>query len=382
MFKYFLLKVMRSKIYLFWCLCFPLVIMACMNVAFGNVYNVQNSIDPIKTLIITESDGMYANGFKSLIQGFADKDAEDHFFDLTEMTDRDEATKLIRSGEYVILFIAGDNDIEVYLSEDHSTTSGVLARSMADTYKSNFKLISDAYMTAPDKADEIIKGLQENFEYTEVDMGAFSGDPNPYIWYFFSTLVMGMFFNAMTGVNLVSELKADVSSDAARLSLSPASKTKMVWCAFAARLIPALVISAIHLTVMRLAFKVPLGNNVFRLILFVVAADIFAISFGVICGLIFKGSTETRENRTTAVLMCSVFLSGEMVMQLPGIIEKSCPIINDINPATVMNMAFYRMAMYNDAFDFYMNMGKLIAASVIFLTIGALVLRREKYASV
>ena len=80
--------------------------------------------------------------------------------------------------------------------------------------------------------------------------------------------------------------------------------------------------------------------------------------------------------------MVSVFLSGEMVMQLPGIIEKYCPIVNDINPATVMNMAFYRMALYNDPFDFYMNMGKLVVAAVVFLTIGVLVLRREKYASV
>ena len=69
-------------------------------------------------------------------------------------------------------------------------------------------------------------------------------------------------------------------------------------------------------------------------------------------------------------------------MQLPGIIERICPVINDINPATVMNMAFYRMAMFNDPFDFYVNMIKLVAVSVIFLTIGTLVLRREKYASV
>ena len=116
--------------------------------------------------------------------------------------------------------------------------------------------------------------------------------------------------------------------------------------------------------------------------LFVLTANIFAISFGVVCGLIFKGNLESRENKTTAVLMLSVFISGEMVMQLPGIIERSFPILNDINPATVMNMAFYRMSMYNDPLDFYLNMGKLIAVSVIFLTIGVIVLRRERYASV
>ena len=40
MFKYYLLKVLRNRNYLFWCMVFPLMIMACMNAAFGNIYNV------------------------------------------------------------------------------------------------------------------------------------------------------------------------------------------------------------------------------------------------------------------------------------------------------------------------------------------------------
>ena len=382
MFKYYLMRVLRNKIYLFWCLAFPLVIMGCMFTAFGNIYNVENSIDPIKTVLIMDSEGDYALGFKSLLDRFSVSDSEEYFFDMVEASGREDAMEKVRKGDVELLFVAGDKDIEVYLTENHTTTSGVISKSMADTYKSNYKVISEAYETAPDKVEEIMKGLTESFEYTKVDYGNFADDPNPYTWYFFSTLVMGIFFTAMTGVNLVSDLKADVSNEAARLSLSPSSKTKMIWYAFMARLIPGIVISAIHLACMKFIFKIPMGNNIFRIILFVLVADIFAISFGVVCGLIFKGNIEARENKTTAVLMVSVFISGEMVMQLPGIIEKTCPIINDVNPATIMNMAFYRMSMYNDPIDFYLNMGKLVLVSLIFLAIGVIVLRREKYASV
>ena len=70
-----------------------------------------------------------------------------------------------------------------------------------------------------------------------------------------------------------------------------------------------------------------------------------------------------------------------MINTLPGTIEKYCPIVNDINPATVMNMTFYRMALYSDNLDFYLNMAKIVGAGVIFLAIGTLILRREKYAS-
>ena len=75
---------------------------------------------------------------------------------------------------------------------------------------------------------------------------------------------MGLFFTAMSGVNLVGDLKADVSEEAARLSLSPSSKSKMIWYAFIARLIPSVIISVIHLAFMRLVFQISLGSNVFQ----------------------------------------------------------------------------------------------------------------------
>ena len=48
-----------------------------------------------------------------------------------------------------------------------------------------------------DEAQEMIENLASRKTFTEVDMGAFSDDPNPYVWYFYSTLVMGLFFTAM-----------------------------------------------------------------------------------------------------------------------------------------------------------------------------------------
>ena len=80
--------------------------------------------------------------------------------------------------------------------------------------------------------------------------------------------------------------------------------------------------------------------------------------------------------------MTSVFLSGEMVGVLPGLFEQYCPIINDINPATVMNMTFYNLTVGNSVSGFYLNITKIIAVAALLLVVGALVLRREKYASV
>ena len=386
MFRYYFLRVLRNRNYLFWCMLFPLMIMFCMNAAFGNVYDTQNRIDPMKTVLVVDSEEYFATQFKEMLKGFSGDDAERRFFDLTENDSAEKAKELLLAEEAEVLFVAGDDDIQVFLAEDHSITSGIIARTLTDSYKTGFVLMTDVYENAENMPEEAINEIMENLtreiDYTIQEQGIFNDSPNPYTWYFYSTLVMGMFFNAMTGVNLVSDLKADVSGEAMRLSVSPEKKGKMITYAFIARLIPSLAISSIHLAVMRLALKVPLGDDPLRLAAFVLAADVFAIGFGVICGILFKGPVESRENKTTAVLMASVFLGGEMISQLPGLIERNLPILNDINPATVMNMALYRLAMYNDAYDFYINMIKLVAASVIFLVIGAMILRRERYASV
>ncbi|MBR5059049.1 MAG: hypothetical protein IKX04_10890, partial [Clostridiales bacterium] len=59
----------------------------------------------------------------------------------------------------------------------------------------------------------------------------------------------------------------------------------------------------------------------------------------------------------------------------------SCPIVNQINPATIMNFAFYRLVNYPTLNGFWMNLVKIFVATLVFLTVSIMKLRREKYAA-
>ena len=76
-----------------------------------------------------------------------------------------------------------------------------------------------------------------------------------------------------------------------------------------------------------------------------------------------------------------VFLSGEMIATLPGVFEQNIPWLNDINPATILNMSLYKLVYYSDISFFYFEMGKILLLTIIFLSIATLRLRRQKYAS-
>lgn len=382
MFKYSIIKMFRSIGGLFWMFIFPLVLMTAMHFAFDSIYSYQNSIDPMRTILITEGQGVYQEGFEDLIESLSEEGSEDQLFILEEADSLEDAKAKLAGEEAEIIFVVSDGDVEVYLQENHSITSAAVAGSIADTYKQRYQLIADAWEQDPAFAMELVNNAAENVTYTVSKEDAFGAEPNPYNWYFLSTLVMGILFMAMMGINMVGDLRADVSAVAMRYSVSPARKGQMVVTAFAARVIPGLVIVAIQLMVMKYVFGIYLGNDYLKLALFVVAAVMFSISFGVICGLCFKGDVHQRGNKATSLIMISVFLSGEMISQLPGLFEKYFPIFNKINPATVLNMALFKLTIGNSAEGFFMNIAEIIGLTVVFLAIGIAVLRREKYASV
>ena len=382
MFKYSIIKMFRSIGGLFWMFVFPLVLMTAMHFAFDSIYSYQNSIDPMKTILITEGQGVYQEGFEDLIESLSEEGSEDQLFILEEADSLEDAKAKLAGEEAEIIFVVSDGDVEVYLQENHSITSAAVAGSIADTYKQRYQLIADAWEQDPAFAMELVNNAVENVTYTVSVEDAFGAEPNPYNWYFLSTLVMGILFMAMMGINMVGDLRADVSAVAMRYSVSPARKGQMVVTAFAARVIPGLVIVAIQLMVMKYVFGIYLGNDYLKLGLFVVSAVMFSISFGVICGLCFKGDVHQRGNKATSLIMISVFLSGEMISQLPGLFERYFPIFNKINPATVLNMALFKLTIGNSAEGFFMNIAEIIGLTVVFLAIGIAVLRREKYASV
>ncbi len=363
-------------------LVFPLVLMTAMHFAFDSIYAYQNSIDPMKTILITEGEGMYQEGFAGLVETLSEEGAENRLFVLDEDTSLEDAKTKLANQEAEIIFVVSDDDIEVYLQENHSVTAAAVAGTVADSYMQRSHLIADACERDPAYAMELIDDTAENVTYTVSQKDFFASDPNPYHWYFLSTQVMGILFMAMMGINMVGDLRADVSDVAMRYSVSPAPKGKMVVTAFVARLIPGIIIAIVQLFIMKHVFGIYLGNDYLKLALFVVAAVMFSISFGVICGLCFKGDVNQRGNKATSLIMISVFLSGEMISQLPGIFEKYFPVFNKINPATVLNMALFKLTICNSAEGFYANIAEIIGLTVVFLAIGIAVLRREKYASV
>ena len=141
MFKYSIIKMFRSIGGLFWMFVFPLVLMTAMHFAFDSIYDYQNSIDPMKTILITEGQGAYQEGFEDLIESLSEEGSEDQLFILEEADSLEDAKAKLAEEEAEIIFVVSDGDVEVYLQENHSITSAAVAGSIADTYKQRYQLM-------------------------------------------------------------------------------------------------------------------------------------------------------------------------------------------------------------------------------------------------
>ena len=376
MFKYFLKKTLRNRMFIFWSLCFPLALMALFTAAFSGIYDIENRVDTKKVAVISESDTPFASNFDEVIENV-------DVLDGVEVKDMKDAEALLESGEITGLYVVNNKDIDIVMTPDYSEADASILKTVADFYMREYSLIEDAARNGDITGiQKVIDSLSEELDVVSPVNSAYNETTNPYIWYYFSTLVMGILFQAMAGINLISDLQADISRSAMRTSVSPTKKIKIVMAGLLSRYLVSLSVSAVALLAMRFVFHIPLGKRILPIILFVLLSNLFSLSLGQICGLFFKGNMTTRGNKTTGLIMVSVFLSGEMIATLPGMFERYFPLLNDINPATVLNLCMYRLVYYQDLTTFYIEMAKILTLTVIFLAISTIKLRRQKYASV
>lgn len=468
MLKYYLKKSLSNKSFVFWTAMFPICLMICFKFAFGNLYDIENKIDPVE-LVYVNADGNNINesmdrlierlGLKDIISEYEldkfveaiydgdvdyinnfnlDEEAfkesienaeldkidlsedelkelgidnidkllysvildmsltslstegEDQLFILERKDSIEEAEALLDNGDKKALLICQDGVLRAELSSDYSQVDLIVLNTFIKSFDSAYTMTVESLKNESENSislsdlnfdNSLDEGKFINETYIKVKESVFEEEPNPYNWYYYATFVMGIMFNIISGIGIVADIQANLSKAAMRVGLSSTSKGKIFIATFISRFIIIFVCDCFQLLIMKYIFEIPIGNRIPQILLFIIVAIVFTLSLGEVLGLFLKGDISKRENTANALLMTSVFLSGEMMASLPGIFEANCPWINRINPATVLNFSFYNLVYYEDLAGFYNNLFKIIIAAIICIAISIVKIRRQKYAS-
>ncbi len=106
------------------------------------------------------------------------------------------------------------------------------------------------------------------------------------------------------------------------------------------------------------------------------------LSLGIAVATLIKSNENTKTGILIAVTMFGCFLSGMMGITMKYIIDKNIPILNKINPASMITDGFYSLYYYSTLDRFWFNIISLLIFSAVMIALSYSSLRRQKYDSI
>lgn len=374
-FWYRMKMMLRTRSAIFWAILFPVFLGMVFYFMFGNIGRVEQFSEVPVGIILEEDNDM-------LVELLKETEVEDKLpmFEVMEYDSEEEAEKALQKETIHGYILVKSDDFSLVVKESDIYSS--LIKTFLDQYKQNHALIQRVAAEHPERVEEMVKEqfLGEKIGIEEI---ALKGqDKDPYTQYFYALLAMACLIASMVGLENGFWIQADLSDVGARRNVAPARKMKQVMTDFLASLLLYCILMTGVLAVLVFVYKQDFGSNVGLILLGTWTGSFTGLAAGNLIAVVPKGSRTKKEGINVAFFMTSSFLGGLQWGDITYILEKNCPIINRINPATLMVNAFKSLAVFGDYRQYAVNLVTLLLIGLVFLAISILKLRRTKYASI
>ncbi|WP_099202961.1 ABC transporter permease [Miniphocaeibacter massiliensis] len=197
--------------------------------------------------------------------------------------------------------------------------------------------------------------------------------------YFFSLLAMTCLSASNQGVDVGEILnpKSDMEY-VKRILISPVQKFKLLMSHFLGALTFSLFVSYITVLYM-LILKIPIIDYLPKIITAVTLGTILGLSQGMLVSALVKAKLITKYNINAVLYVFSSFLAGLMSNNIPYLVNENFPLLNYINPATIITNTFKSIYYFENSERFFSGLINTVLLFVVFLTITLFVYRRKKY---
>ena len=388
-FKYSLKTLFRNKALIFWTFAFPIILGTFFNMAFSNIESSEK-LDIINIAIIKNDDFNNNEIFKTAFEELSDKNNDDRLFE-TRYTTEEDAKKLLKDEEIVgymklvndepklTFTTSGINEtIFKYVSEEIAQTSNIIKNLSEEEIKK--EMIAGNYNI---DYESIYNNVIELTEEDNVRLNNVSNSNLGYTMIEFYTLIaMACLYGALLGVVAISQNLANMTNQGKRVSVSPTSKGKIILSSVLASYITQLVGVALLFLYTIFVLKVDYGNKLGLDIALAMAGSLAGLSLGVAVATTIKSNENVKTGIIIAITMLGCFLSGMMGITMKYIIDKNIPIINKLNPASMITDGFYSLYYYDTLDRYIFDIGSLLIFALVLIIVSYISLRRQKYDSI
>ena len=388
-FKYSIKTLFRNKALIFWTFAFPIILGTFFNMAFSNIEKSEK-LDIINIAIVNNDEFNNNEVFKTAFKSLSDKNNHDRLFK-TKYTDEIDAKKLLQDGKIVgylklvndepkLIFVtSGINEtIFKFVTEEITETSNMIKNLSEEEIKKamitgNYNI---DYESIYNKVMKLIK--EDNIQLNNISNSNLSFT----MIEFYTLIAMVCLYGGMLGVVSINQNLANMSNQGKRISVSPISKGKLILSSVCASYITELVGVALLFIYTIFVLKVDYGNKLGLDILLAIIGSLAGLSLGVAVASVFKSNENTKTGIVIAITMLGCFLSGMMGITMKYVIDKNIPIINKINPASMITDGFYSLYYYDTLNRFIFDIGSLVIFASLMIIISYISLRRQKYDSI
>lgn len=356
--------------------------------AFSNIEN-NEKLDIIDIAIVKNEELENNESIRQAFQDLSDEKNENRLFNI-QYTTIEEAQRLLEDEEitgYMILedtpkIIVKENGINEtifkYVTEEIIQTASVISNV---SEKEIEKEIANGNYNID--YEKIYSDISERIESQEVNIENISNSNLSYTMIEFYTLIaMTCLYGGILGMVAINQNLPNMSGNGKRVSIAPTSKGKVVLSSLLASYVTQIIGLAILFIYTVVVLKVDYGDNLLLIILLGGVGSLAGLSLGLMIGTVLKINDTAKTGIIISVTMLGCFLSGMMGITMKYIVDKNIPIVNKLNPASMITDGFYSLYYYDTLERYILNIASLLIFSFILITISYLCLRRQKYDSI
>lgn len=385
-FKYTLKTLFGNKILIFWTFAFPIIMATFFNLAFSNIENSEK-LSIINIAIVESKETKNNEILKQSFEALSDEENKDRLFSL-KYVEEATAKELLENGEItgylnldedkpkIVIKSNGINEsILKYVTEEITSTSKIVQdlannkivqESMQGKAQVDYEKIYKEALEIATKEDISFKNISNaNLSYTMIE--------------FYTLIAMTCLYGGILAMTAINNSLANMGNVGKRTAVAPISKAKLIISSVLASYITQLIGISLLFIYTIVILKVDYGNNLPLIVLLTLVGSLAGLSLGLVVATTLKTNENAKTGILLAVTMFGCFLSGMMGITMKYIVDKNVPIINKLNPASMITDGLYSLYYYDTFSRYYINVISLLIFSSIMIAISIIQLRKQKY---
>lgn len=386
-FKYAFKTLFRDKMLIFWTFAFPIILGTFFNMAFSNIENSEK-LDIISIAIVEKEENKI---MKQAFETLSDEENEDRIFQ-TQYVTEEKAKELLEGDEItgylimtkeepkVVIKSNGINETVLkYVTEEIIQNTEIISDIIEKRVEESMQGYPEGIYNMPNMQN-ISEDVQKMLEENQVELKNISNSNLSYTMIEFYTLIaMTCLYGGILGMTAINHNLANMGNVGKRTSITPTSKGKIIFSSLMASYLTQLIGLAILIAYTIFVLKVDYGTNLPLIVLLSLTGSLAGLSLGIAVATLIKANENAKVGILIAVTMLGCFLSGMMGITMKYMIDKNVPIVNLVNPASMITDGFYALYYYDTLDRYFLNIVSLLIFSGVMIILSINGLRKQKY---